>query len=68
MSLHDVISELLHRGFPKTEDDRDRLLAAVEDDRAAQAVKDRPQVVAAPETTITGAPVRYDPSTGERVP
>ena len=66
MSLHDVVIELLHGGFPKSETRRDELIAQVEDDRAAQAVRDRPQVVT--ETTATGAQVRYDPVTGERVP
>ena len=67
MSLHDVVTELLYGGFPKTEADRDRLLAAVEDDRAAQAEKDRPQIVSNSNLEPEPVVVRYDPATGERV-
>lgn len=66
MSLHDVVLHLLHKGLPTSETERDELIARVEDDRAAQAAKDRPSVVAQPEAA-SPAPPRFDPTTGARI-
>ena len=70
MSLHDVVIRLLQNGFPKSETERDDLIAQVEDDRAAQAIKDRPQVVEPegplPHSSPEAAP-RFDPNTGARI-
>ena len=62
MSLHDVVIELLHGGFPKSETRRDELIAQVEADRRPAVVPDPPEA----DAPLSVAP-RYDPATGERV-
>ena len=70
MSLHDVVIRILQNGLPKSETEQADLIARVEDDRAAQAVKDRPQVVTPGEALPHSSPeaaARFDPATGARI-
>lgn len=60
--LHDVLIYLLRREWPKSETERDELIARVEADRAEQDV-DRPRTL----TREEPLPARFDPATGERI-